>query len=137
MSRYLTVCSQSREEFCSARRSIGTPGKFRFQLLAFALACIVVPSTVSAQPGQGRRPGGGGGRGEGRGGGRQPIVLTQGQLPDVDALTADGKPIKVRDLIEGKYTVFKTGCLTCQTKRLVTSSSRCTTTDAPKRCARH
>lgn len=61
---------------------------------------------------RGRRGGGGGG------GGRQPIVLSEGQLPDVDVfmtdgLTADGNPVKVRDLVNGKYTVFKTGCLTC------------------------
>lgn len=68
-----------------------------------------------------RRPGGGGQRGgagqgqRGQGGRptRVPIVLTEGQLPDTDAHLPDGTPIKVRDLIKGKYTVIKTGCMTC------------------------
>lgn len=71
---------------------------------------LFTPQLASAQngergrQGQNARPGGGG---------RQPIVLSEGKLPDTDAFTADGKPIKVRDLVKGKYTVLKTGCLTC------------------------
>jgi len=34
-------------------------------------------------------------------------------MPDTNAHLADGTPVKVRDLIKGKYTVIKTGCLTC------------------------
>ena len=78
--------------------------------------------------GQGQQGGGGGQQGAGRGQGgqggqggqaqrqrppRTPIVLTEGQLPDVDAHLPDGTPIKVRDLIKDKYTVIKTGCMTC------------------------
>ena len=40
-------------------------------------------------------------------------VLNSGQLPDMDAFTAEGEPIKVRELCEGKYTVLAAGCLTC------------------------
>ena len=61
--------------------------------------------------GQGR--GGQGRGGQGRNSARVPIVVTEGQLPDTDAHLADGTPIKVRDLIQGKYTVIKTGCMTC------------------------
>lgn len=40
-------------------------------------------------------------------------VLSKGPLPDMDAFTADGKPLKVRALCRGKYTVLSAGCLTC------------------------
>ena len=40
-------------------------------------------------------------------------VLKSGHLPNINAFTADGKPIKLRDLCEGKYTVLTAGCLTC------------------------
>jgi hypothetical protein len=40
-------------------------------------------------------------------------VLSSGELPDLDAFTAEGVPVKVRDLCAGKYTVLKAGCLTC------------------------
>ena len=65
-------------------------------------------------PGQ-RGPGqrGQGQRGQGQRPPRVPIVLTKGQLPDTNAHLPDGTPIKVRDLIKGKYTVIKPGCLTC------------------------
>ena len=63
---------------------------------------------AGARSGQAR-----GGRGEGGNGGRNPIVLTKGQLPDTNAHLPDGTPIKVRDLIKGKYTVIKPGCMTC------------------------
>lgn len=39
--------------------------------------------------------------------------IKSGPLPDMDAYTADGEPIKVRELIDGKYTVLSSGCLTC------------------------
>lgn len=85
----------------------------RFSLLAASFSLFLCSSgaTLLAQPpgGQGR---GGMQRGQG-GGARQPIVVSHGLLPDTDAFTADGKPMKVRDLIQGKYTVLKTGCLTC------------------------
>ena len=76
---------------------------------------------AGGQGGRGQRQGQGQGRrgqGQGQGAQRQrpprtPIVLTEGQLPDTDAHLPDGTPIKVRDLIKGKYTVIKTGCLTC------------------------
>ncbi|MCF7958336.1 MAG: hypothetical protein K9M57_07810 [Phycisphaerae bacterium] len=40
-------------------------------------------------------------------------VLSSGPLPDLNAFTADGKPLKVRELCKGKYTVLSAGCLTC------------------------
>jgi len=40
-------------------------------------------------------------------------VLSSGRIPDMKAFTAEGTPIKVRDLCEGKYTVLAAGCLTC------------------------
>ena len=40
-------------------------------------------------------------------------VVSSGQLPDMDAFTADGEAIKVRELCKGKYTVLAAGCLTC------------------------
>ena len=68
----------------------------------------------------GKGKGGKGKGGKGKKGGdgvkrppRVPIVVTEGQVPDTDAHLPDGTPIKVRDLIKGKYTVIKTGCLTC------------------------
>lgn len=40
-------------------------------------------------------------------------VLNNGQLPDMDAYTDEGEPIKVRELCKGKFTVLGAGCLTC------------------------
>jgi hypothetical protein len=40
-------------------------------------------------------------------------VLNSGQIPDMNAFTADGDPIKVKELCKGKYTVLAAGCLTC------------------------
>lgn len=40
-------------------------------------------------------------------------VLSNGPLPDLSAFTADGKPVQLRTLCKGKYTVLKAGCLTC------------------------
>jgi hypothetical protein len=43
----------------------------------------------------------------------QEDVLSSGALPDLNAFTATGKPIKLRELCAGKYTVLSAGCLTC------------------------
>ncbi|MGJ8643238.1 MAG: hypothetical protein ACSHX9_07510 [Luteolibacter sp.] len=40
-------------------------------------------------------------------------LLRQGLLPDLDAYSAEGKPLKLRELCQGKYTVLSSGCLTC------------------------
>lgn len=40
-------------------------------------------------------------------------VLRDAPLPDLDAYSADGKAIKLRELCGGKYTVLVAGCLTC------------------------
>lgn len=40
-------------------------------------------------------------------------VLSSGPIPEMNAFTADGVPLKVRDLCKGKYTVLAAGCLTC------------------------
>lgn len=40
-------------------------------------------------------------------------VLSSGLIPDMNAYTAEGAPIKVRELCKGKYTVLAAGCLTC------------------------
>lgn len=40
-------------------------------------------------------------------------VLNSGYIPKMDAFTAEGKPITVNELCEGKYTVLTAGCLTC------------------------
>ncbi len=40
-------------------------------------------------------------------------VLDSGNIPDMNAFTADGESINVRDLCNGKYTVLAAGCLTC------------------------
>ena len=72
---------------------------------------------VGQGQGQGQRGQGQGQRGGGQGQRlrppRVPIVITEGQLPDTDAHMPDGTPIKVRNLIKGKYTVIKSGCMTC------------------------
>jgi EF hand len=40
-------------------------------------------------------------------------VLSSGLIPDMNAFSAVGDPIKVRELCQGKYTVLAAGCLTC------------------------
>lgn len=40
-------------------------------------------------------------------------VLSSGPIPDMNAFTAEGVPLKVRDLCKDKYTVLAAGCLTC------------------------
>jgi hypothetical protein len=57
---------------------------------------------------QQNRPGGG--RGAPSAAGRP---LSSGQLPDMDAYTAEGELVKVRELVDGKYAVLSAGCLTC------------------------
>ncbi|EMI42441.1 peroxiredoxin family protein [Rhodopirellula sp. SWK7] len=40
-------------------------------------------------------------------------VLRDTALPDLDAHSAEGEAIKLRELCKGKYTVLAAGCLTC------------------------
>ncbi|MGJ8743031.1 hypothetical protein [Polaribacter sp.] len=40
-------------------------------------------------------------------------VATSGKLPDLNAYYENGDPLKLRELIKGKYTVLAMGCLTC------------------------
>ena len=40
-------------------------------------------------------------------------VLSSGRIPDMNAFTAEGAPLKLRDLCKEKYTVLVAGCLTC------------------------
>ncbi len=40
-------------------------------------------------------------------------VLSSGKIPDMNAFTAEGDPMKVKELCKGKYTVLAAGCLTC------------------------
>ena len=40
-------------------------------------------------------------------------VLRSGPLPDLNAFTAEGKPLELRNLCKGSYTVLASGCLTC------------------------
>ena len=74
------------------------------QVLAFLLLTLFIVS-VYAQP---ARRGGPGGAPSQLG-----YPIKSGPLPDMDAYTADGEPIKVREIIDGKYTVLSAGCLTC------------------------
>lgn len=46
-------------------------------------------------------------------GGFENSVLSSGPLPDLNAFTAEGEPLKVRELVAGQYTVLSGGCLTC------------------------
>lgn len=64
---------------------------------------------ADAQNGQRRGRAGGGAGGSVPAGG----VLNSGALPDLSAYTADGEPIQIRALCEGRYTVLVSGCLTC------------------------
>ncbi len=40
-------------------------------------------------------------------------LLKSGPIPDLYAFTAEGEALKIRDLIDGKFTVLSSGCLTC------------------------
>lgn len=40
-------------------------------------------------------------------------MLKSGPIPDANAVTDQGKPIKLRELCEGKFTILASGCLTC------------------------
>jgi hypothetical protein len=40
-------------------------------------------------------------------------VVTSGELPDLNAFSANGNPLKLKKLSKGKYTVLSMGCLTC------------------------
>ncbi|TWT86215.1 TlpA family protein disulfide reductase [Neorhodopirellula pilleata] len=81
------------------------PSAFLLPLFLFA---VVAGSCVSAQdrsssgadaPRYGSKKGGG--------------VLRDVALPDLNAYSADGQKIKLRELCDKKYTVFVAGCLTC------------------------
>lgn len=77
-------------------------------ILIAAGFCVGVFHAVDS-PAQ--QPGAGGGNRSGsvpQGG-----VLRSGPLPDLNAFTADGKPLKIRELCQGSYTVLSSGCLTC------------------------
>lgn len=69
--------------------------------ITILLVAITLSASVIAQPARGPRGGGG------------TEALNSGPLPDVNAFTADGEPVKVRELTAGKYTVLSGGCLTC------------------------
>lgn len=73
--------------------------------ISLTVLCLLLLSPASwAQPGQGR-------------GGSAPIqsegVLNDGPLPDLNAYSTEGDPIKLRELCENRYTVLVSGCLTC------------------------
>ena len=40
-------------------------------------------------------------------------VVTSGKLPDLNAFSENGDPLKLKELTKGKYTVLAMGCLTC------------------------
>lgn len=40
-------------------------------------------------------------------------LLKSGKIPDLTAVTDQGKPVKLRELCAGKFTVLASGCLTC------------------------
>ncbi|SDR94563.1 Ribonuclease BN, tRNA processing enzyme [Polaribacter sp. KT25b] len=40
-------------------------------------------------------------------------VVTSGELPDLNAFSANGNSLKIKELSKGKYTVLAMGCLTC------------------------
>ncbi len=74
----------------------------KYVLSFLLISLFILPSFAQVRPV--------GGRGEPSGGIRP---VNSGPLPDLNAYTATGEPIKVRDLIDGKYTVLSAGCLTC------------------------
>lgn len=86
-----------------------SPRKFlmpiRLSLLLIFLASMSLSHPLHAQRSGERR--------RGNGGSNQGGVLRNSSLPDVDALTADGKPVNLRELCDGKYTLLAMGCLTC------------------------
>lgn len=71
--------------------------------VAAAVLCLTPP------PGLAQGKGGGNRNGSVPQGG----VLRSGPLPDLNAFTAEGKPLKLRELCQGSYTVLSSGCLTC------------------------
>ena len=71
------------------------------RLFITLLITIAVSASTIAQPLRG--PQGGSGYN----------VRSSGALPDLNAFTAEGEPLKVRELVAGKYTVLSAGCLTC------------------------
>ncbi|MDQ8179573.1 EF-hand domain-containing protein [Pelagicoccus sp. SDUM812005] len=71
------------------------------------LACLMLASSLSSASAATPSP-----RGSQSGVGPNG-VLRSGQIPDLDAYTATGEAIKLRELLDGKYTVLTSGCLTC------------------------
>lgn len=76
----------------------------RTSLFLTAIATVMLVTSLQAQQQRGQRSG----YGSNKGG-----VLSDTPLPDVNAYTADGKDLKLRELCKGKFTVLATGCLTC------------------------
>lgn len=74
-------------------------------ILRFLATVILIPLVALAQQGKG-----GGNR---SGSVPQGGVLRSGPLPDLKAFTAEGKPLRLRELCKGSYTVLSAGCLPC------------------------
>jgi len=72
------------------------------------LAIILLTQFAVFSFSQLNRPGGGQGVGSGQG-----SVLSKGPLPDLFAFIAKDEPVKVCELVDGKYTVLSAGWLTC------------------------
>lgn len=72
------------------------------------LVCLLLTQFIVYAHAQPARPGGPRGAPSQLG-----YPIKSGPLPDMDAYTAEGEPIKVRDLIDGQFTVLSSGCLTC------------------------
>lgn len=68
--------------------------------MKYILSCLLITVFILPSFAQVRSEGGRGGPS----GGLRPV--DSGPLPDLNAYTATGEPIKVRDLIDGKYTVL-------------------------------
>ena len=63
--------------------------------LIFSITCLAIALPAFAQQQPPTRP------------------LSKGSLPDLQAFSAEGKSVKLRELFKGKYTVLTSGCLTC------------------------
>ena len=77
-------------------------------IMKYILSLLFVTQFVISVSGQPSRAGGGRGAPSAAG-----HALNSGQLPDMNAYTAEGEPINVGELVDGKYTVLSAGCLTC------------------------
>ncbi len=69
--------------------------------LITAMICLATSFSLAQDKGGGKRSGS-----VPQGG-----VLSSGPLPDLNAFSADGKPLKLRELCQGAYTVLSSGCL--------------------------